>query len=117
MRTETVCSEFCRVYARITGIDALASSHISASHDLHGGRPGLTVSAATLESAGSVDEGFGRSAEVSVGRLSVGVTVSEDDPLGILYDKNSESVFPPSLETYLVHEVILESQGGGVQRR
>lgn len=85
MRTETVCSEFCSVYAKITGIDALVSSHISASHDLHGGRPALTVSAATSEPAGSVDDGLGRSADVSVGRLSAGVTVSEDDPLGILY--------------------------------
>lgn len=84
MRTETVCREFCSVYASMTGTEALVSSHISDSHDLHGGRPGSTVSTATSECVVSVEEGFGRSAEVSVGRLSVGVTVSEDDPLGML---------------------------------
>lgn len=73
MRTETVCSEFWSVYANITGIEALARSQISASHDLHSGRPGFDA-----DSARTSEGGPGRSAEVSV------VMVSEAEPLGIM---------------------------------
>lgn len=79
MRTETVWSEFCSVYASMTGMDALVRSHISASHDLHSRRPGLVDS----PTEASEDDGFGRRAEVSEGRLPSGVTVLEEEPLGM----------------------------------
>lgn len=54
----------------MTGIHALVRSHISASHAFH---------------SGDVDsrEGFGRRAVDSEGRLPLGVTVPEEEPLGI----------------------------------
>lgn len=64
-------------------MDALVRSHISASHDLHSGLPGFVGARGSLEDIARSGEGFRSSAEVSVGGVSVGVTVSEDEPLGI----------------------------------
>lgn len=70
----------------MTGMEALVSSHISASHVLHSGSCGAADSAKSPEDVGRSGVGFGRSAEVSVGGGPAGVTVSEEEeeePLGI----------------------------------
>lgn len=68
----------------MTGMEALVSSHISASHVLHSGSCGAAGSAKSPEDVGRSGVGFGRSAEVSVGGGPAGVTVSEEEePLGI----------------------------------
>lgn len=77
-------------------MDALVSSHTSASHSLHSGRPGSSAGSARWPSRGvwSVDEGFGSRAERSVGRLLSGVTDLDADPLDMF------------LGTYLVGSMI-----------
>lgn len=66
-------------------MEALVSSHISASQDLHSGRSGFDGgSVRSSEDRVCSEVGFGRSAEVSVGGVPLGVRVSEDEPLGML---------------------------------
>lgn len=71
----------------MTGMDALVRSHISASHALHSGRPASVGDSGGTSGdggyAGGVAEGFGRSAEYSVGEASSGVTVWDEELLGI----------------------------------
>lgn len=64
-------------------MEALVNSHISASHDFHCEVPGLLGSAEASREAGLGEVGLGRRAEVSVGGPPSGVTVPDEEPLGI----------------------------------
>lgn len=64
-------------------MEALVSSHISASHDCQCGVSGLLGSVEASKEVGLGEDGLGRRAEVSEGRLPFGVTVPDEEPLGI----------------------------------
>lgn len=74
MRTETVCSEFCKAYAMITGIDPLARILNSESHNLAIGVSSSEeeLGSPSVEDVGEDEAGLGRRED-----CSLGVEVSE----------------------------------------